>query len=416
MAKLDIVGLGELPELGQLPKRMLAQVVRPERFGDPREAFKVEEVPVPQPGPHEVVVAVMAAGVNYNNVWAARGTPIDVVAVRQRGGSLWDFHVGGSDASGIVYALGDAVETVRVGDEVVVHPGWWSPDDAWIRDGRDPMLAPSAKIWGYDAANFGAFAQFALAQEHQILSKPPQLSWEEAAASTLVGSTAYRMLFGWEPNVVHQDEVVLVWGGSGGVGSQAIQLAKRAGAIPVAVVSDEARGEYCMKLGAAGFIDRNRFDHWGVPPHWDDIDGQASWASDARSFGKSIWDIVGGRRNPALVVEHPGEATIPTSVFVCDTGGMVVICAGTTGYSAMVDLRYLWVPQKRLQGSHGTNDEQAQAYNKLLHDGVVDPCLGEVISFDDLPRAHYEMGEGIEVFGNRVALVGAKETGLGRNP
>ena len=201
MTKIDIVGLGELPALGILPKRMVAQVVRQDRFGDPRQAFRVEEVPVPTPGPHEVVIAVMAAGINYNNVWAARGVPIDVIAVRQRQGFPWDFHVGGSDASGIVYALGDAVKTIQVGDEVVVHPGWWDPDDRWLQAGRDPMLAPSARIWGYDATNFGAFAQFALAQEHQILPKPPQLNWEEAAASSLVGCTAYRMLFGWEPKI-----------------------------------------------------------------------------------------------------------------------------------------------------------------------------------------------------------------------
>jgi crotonyl-CoA carboxylase/reductase len=92
---------------------------------------------------------------------------------------------------------------------------------------------------------------------------------------------------------------------------------------------------------------------------------------------------------------------------------MVVICAGTTGYSATVDLRYQWVFQKRLQGSHGTNDEQAYAYNDLVCRGVVDPALGEVVPFGDIGRAHYEMGEGTEVFGNRVALVGAPTTGLG---
>ena len=413
MTTLDIVGLGELPELGQVPSRMLAQVVRPARFGDPRTAFQVEEVPVPTPGPREVLVAVMAAGVNFNNVWAARGVPVDVIAQRQRAGDTWDFHVGGSDASGIVYAVGNEVQNVRVGDEVVVHPGWWDSNDPSVLAGRDPMLAATAKIWGYDAANFGAFAQFALAQDHQILPKPPQMSWESAAASMLVGTTAYRMMFGWPPHTVKKDDVVLVWGGSGGVGSQAIQLANHVGALAVAVVSDDARGEYCVKMGAVGYIDRRKFDHWGIPPHWDDKEGQAKWASGARAFGKSIWDIVGSRRNPALVIEHPGESTIPTSVFVCDTGGMVVVCAGTTGYSAMVDLRYLWVPQKRLQGSHGTNDEQARAYNQLLHDGAIDPCLGEVMTFDDLPRAHYEMGEGIEVFGNRVALVGAPAPGLG---
>ncbi len=93
---------------------------------------------------------------------------------------------------------------------------------------------------------------------------------------------------------------------------------------------------------------------------------------------------------------------------------MVVICAGTTGYTASVDLRYHWVRQKRLQGSHGTNDEQAAAYNQLVCDGKIDPCLGSVYSFEDIGQAHYDMEAGLEVFGNRVALVGAPEKGLGR--
>jgi crotonyl-CoA carboxylase/reductase len=134
----------------------------------------------------------------------------------------------------------------------------------------------------------------------------------------------------------------------------------------------------------------------------------------ARAFGKEIWGILGERRGPDLVVEHPGQATVPTSLFVCEPGGLVVICAGTTGYDAVADLRYLWVRQKRLQGSHGTNDEQARAYNQLIRDGAIDPCLGRVIGFDELPAAHAAMGAGEEVFGNVVALVGAATAEDGR--
>lgn len=93
---------------------------------------------------------------------------------------------------------------------------------------------------------------------------------------------------------------------------------------------------------------------------------------------------------------------------------MVVICAGTTGYSASVDLRYHWVRQKRLQGSHGTNDPQAYAYNQLVVDGKIDPCLGKVYDFEGIGQAHYDMEEGLVVLGNRVALIGAAEAGLGR--
>jgi crotonyl-CoA carboxylase/reductase len=404
--------IAERPPVGQLPKQMLAQVIRRDRFGDPRSAFQIETVPVPDLQPDQVLIAVMATGINFNNVWAARGIPIDVIAVRQRQGEPWDFHVGGSDASGIVQATGSEVEDIKVGDEVVVHHGWWDRNDPWVTSGKDPMLAPSARIWGYET-NFGSFGQFTIAQAHQVLPKAPHLTWEQAAAPTLVGTTAYRMLFGWEGHTVQRDDVVLIWGGSGGLGSQAIQLVKAHGGIPVAVVSDEARGEFCKRLGAIGYINRKDFGHWGIPPHWTDAEGQKRWGTAVREFRNRLWEVIGEKRNPAIVFEHPGEATIPTSLYVCAIGGMIVICAGTTGYSAMVDLRYHWVHQKRLQGSHGTNDVQARAYNELVHRKVIDPALGRVGAFEDIPNMHFEMAEGIEVFGNRVCLVGASRPGLG---
>lgn len=412
----DSVSIGSLPGLGDVPKHMLAQVVRQGRLGEPSDAFRPEEIDTPQPGPGEVLIAVMAAGINFNNVWAARGVPIDVIAQRKKmTGIDVDFHVGGSDASGIVYALGDGVDSLSVGDEVVVHHGWWDQSDPWIQAGKDPMTSPSAHIWGYDwPRNYGSFAQFTIAQSHQVMPKADHLTWEQAACNSLVGTTAYRMLYGWPPHTVQPGDVVLVWGGSGGLGSQAIQLVKWGGGIPIAVVSDPAKGEYCMGLGAAGWIDRSEFSHWGSPPHWTDSQGQASWNVQARAFGKKVWDIVGERKNPAIVFEHPGEATIPTSEFVCADAGMIVICAGTTGYSSVIDLRYHWSRQKRLQGSHGTNDEQAFAYNDLVRDGVIDPALGRTLPFESIPAAHQEMMEGRHGVGNTAILVGAARPGEGR--
>jgi crotonyl-CoA carboxylase/reductase len=360
-----------------------------------------------------VLIAVMAAGINYNNVWAARGYPVDQVALRQKQGETEDFHVGGSDLSGVVYAVGDAVEGVTIGDHVVVHHGYWLPEDPWVQAGKVPMLAPSARIWGYDT-NYGSFGQFSRVQAHQILPKAEHLTWEEAAAPSLVGTTAYRMLHGWSPNTVQSGDVVLVWGGSGGLGSQAIQLAAHAGAIPVAVVSDDERGEYAQKLGAVGWINRRDYDHWGIPPRVDDAAGQKAWGASARAFGKRVSEILGERRDPAIVFEHPGQNTIPTSIYLCGTGGMVVICAGTTGYDAVVDLRYHWTRQKRFQGSHGTNDDQARAYNELVRHEAIDPCLGKVRPFSEIGAAHETMAKGEEVFGNAVNLVGASEPGQGR--
>jgi crotonyl-CoA carboxylase/reductase len=331
--------------------------------------------------------------------------------VHSRFGEPDDFHVGGSDAAGVVWAVGPGVTNVAEGDHVVIHCGQWDPDDPVVTAGGDPGFASTYRIWGYET-NWGSFAQFAKVQAHQCLPKAHHLAWEQAAAPTLVGATAYRMLLGWPPHVVQEGDVVLVWGGAGGLGSMAIQIVREMGGKAVAVVSSEDKAEFCLKLGAAGTIDRREFSHWGLPPHWADVDAYGQWAEGAKSFGKAIWDAVGERKSPRIVFEHPGEETIPTSIFVCDTGGMVVICAGTTGYNAVVDLRYLWMRQKRFQGSHFANDQQSAAFNQLVVDGRVEPCLSETFGFDEIGAAHQLMAENQHPEGNMAALVSAPSTDL----
>ena len=407
----DIYGVGEIPPIGEVPKRMFAQVIRPERFGDPEKAFQIEEIEVPEPGPEDALVLVMAAGINYNNVWAARGIPVDVTKVHGRFGEPTDFHIGGSDASGVVYATGDNVNTLKVGDRVVVHCGQWESDDPMVKAGEDPMFANSFRIWGYES-NWGSFAQFTKVQAHQCMPKAPHLTWEAAAAPTLVGATAYRMLTGWPPHAVRPGDAVLVWGGAGGLGSMAIQIVRELGGKPVAVVSSDDKGEFCKKLGAVGYINRKNFDHWGMPPHWTDAEGYNNWLAGAKGFGKALWDALGEKRSPRIVFEHPGEDTVPTSIFVADTGGMVVICAGTTGYSAVVDLRYHWMRQKRFQGSHFANDEQSNAFNDLVVAGKIDPCLSKTFSFEEIGTAHQLMFENRHPEGNMAALVVAPQQGL----
>ena len=168
MAVSNSPRLGVMPERGEVPPGMLAQLIRPERYGPPSSAFVEEEVATPLPGPGEVLVYVMAAGVNYNNVWAALGKPVDVIASRIKAGAEEPFHIGGSDASGIVWAVGEGVDSLSVGDEVVVHCGVWDPTDPWIVEGGDPIVSPSARIWGYET-NWGSFAQFTRVQAHQCL-------------------------------------------------------------------------------------------------------------------------------------------------------------------------------------------------------------------------------------------------------
>jgi crotonyl-CoA carboxylase/reductase len=408
----QLYDLGSAPPIGEVPEKMHAWLIREERFGEPIDSFQLEVVDVPAIGDDDVLVYVMAAGVNYNNVWAARGVPVNVIKARNKLGEPEDFHIGGSDASGIVYQIGKNVSNVKVGDEVVVHCGSWDQNCPWVNSGGDPMYSPSFKIWGYET-NYGSFAQFTRVQGHQCMPKPRHMTWEEAASYVLVAATAYRMLHGWGEHAVKKDDVVLIWGGAGGLGSMGIQIAKEAGAIPIAVVSDPAKYEFCHSLGARGCINRNDFDHWGMLPHWKDAVGYGNWLKGVRAFGAAIWDVLGEKRSPNIVFEHPGETTMPTSMFVCDTGGLVAICAGTTGYNATVDLRYVWMRQKRIQGSHFANDVQSYAMNKLAMEGKLDACMSRAFTFEELPAAHQLMHENKHPAGNMGILVGATEFGTG---
>ena len=405
MAK-KLYDIGDQPPLGEVPEQMHAWVIRQERFGEPVHSFKKEIVDVPEIGEDEVLVYVMAAGVNYNNVWAATGVPQDVIAARKKAGEAESFHIGGSDASGIVYKVGSKVSNVSVGDEVVIHCGTWDPNCPVVRSGADPVSSPTFRSWGYET-NYGSFAQFTRVQAHQCLPRPKHLSWASSASYMLVGASAYRMLTGWGRHAVRPNDVVLVWGGAGGLGSMAIQITRAMGGVPIAVVSSDDKMEYCKRIGAKGCINRRRFGHWGIPPHWKDQVGYTKWRAEARAFGEAIWEVLGERRNPRIVFEHPGEATIPTSIFVCQRGGMVVICAGTTGYNATVDLRYLWTRQKRLQGSNFADDDQARALNDLVASRRVNPCTSRVFSWDDLAVSHQLMAANRHPYGNMAVLVGA---------
>jgi crotonyl-CoA carboxylase/reductase len=407
----DLYELGEAPPLGHVPAQMHAQVIRAERFGEPRKAFQHEVIQTPSIGPDECLVYVMAAGVNFNNVWAGLGSPVNVIAARNKAGEPEDFHIGGSDLSGIVYAVGENVTNVKVGDEVVAHCGTWDVHAPEVLSGEDPMYSPSFRIWGYET-NWGSFAQFTKVQAHQLLPRPKHMTWEASAAYMLVGATAYRMLHSWTPHTIKEGDVVLVWGAAGGLGSMALQLCKLAGARAVAVVSNESKYEYCKRLGAVGCINRRDFNHWRRLPNWEQTEEMNEFNAGARAFGKAIWDALGERKNPRIVFEHPGQDTVPTSIFVADTGGMVVICAGTTGYNADVDLRYLWMRQKRLQGSHFANDVQAKAFNDLALDGKIDPCLSQVFPFDGTGDCHQVMYENRTVYGNMAILVGAPREGM----
>ena len=194
------------------------------------------------------------------------------------------------------------------------------------------------------------------------------------------------------------------------------QITREFGGIPIAVVSDESKYEFCLQLGAKGVINRREFDHWGRLPDVDDAEAFGEWMNGARGFGRAFWGALGERRSPAIVFEHPGEATIPTSIFMTDNGGMTVICAGTSGYNADVDLRYLWMRQKRLQGSHYASVEECAELNDYVAQGRIDPALSRTFSFGEVGESHQLMYENRHPPGNMAILVGAPREGMTEFP
>jgi crotonyl-CoA carboxylase/reductase len=281
----------------------------------------------------------MAAGVNYNRIWAAMGKPVSVFDVHHH-----DYHVPGSDASGVVWAVGSMVKRWRVGDEVVVHCNQDDGDDAEC-NGGDPMLSSTQRIWGFETPH-GSFAQFAVVQGRQLVERPKHLTWEASASYMLTLATAYRMLLGHPPHTLRPGMNVLVWGAAGGLGSMAIQLVHMAGANAIGVISDDSKRDFVMSLGAKGVINRTEFKCWGPLSSVAEGEAYAPYLKEVRRFGKAIWNITGDKNDVDLVFEHPGETTFPVSCFVVKRGGMVVICAGTTGFNLTMDARFVWMRQK----------------------------------------------------------------------
>ncbi len=403
--KKDLYEIGEIPPLGHVPKQMYAWCIRRERHGEPDEAMQVEVVDVPVLDSHEVLIMVMAAGVNYNGVWASLGIPISVFDVHKA-----DYHIAGSDAAGIVWAVGSKVKRWKVGDEVVVHCNQDDGDDEEC-NGGDPMNSPSQRIWGYETPD-GSFAQFCNVQSQQVMPRPRHLTWEESGCYILTLATAYRMLFGHRPHILRPGHNVLVWGASGGLGTMAIQLIATAGANAIGVISDEDKRDIVLSLGAKGVINRKEFDCWGQLPDVADTAGYGDYMKRCRAFGKAIWEFTGKGNDVDFVFEHPGEQTFPVSCFVVKRGGMEVFCAGTTGYNLTMDARFVWMRQKRIQGSHFANLKQAAQANSLMVDRRLDPCMSEVFSWLDIPRAHVKMRKNQHKPGNMAVLVQAKRPGM----
>lgn len=362
---------------------------------DPRKSLHVGEVPTPELAPDEVYIAPMASSINFNTVWTSIFEPLPTFGFLDRLGreSVWgarharDYHVVGSDASGVVLQVGSAVRNWKPGDQVVVHCNHVDDQDPSAHN--DSMLAANQRIWGFET-NFGGLAELAVVKANQLMPKPSHLSWEESAVNALCASTSYRMLVGDHAARMKQGDIVFIWGATGGIGAYAAQLVLNGGGIPVGVVSSPERAAILHDMGVEHVIDRaaENYRFW-KDEHTQD---EGEW----RRLGKKVRSLVGD--DPDIVFEHPGRQTMGASVFIAKRGGTIVTCAATSGYMLEFDNRHLWMKLKRIVSSHFANYQEAWEMNRLIDRGAIQPVMSEVFPLDQVGDAalkvHKNQAEG----------------------
>jgi crotonyl-CoA reductase len=406
-----------------VPKSYRGMVVRkdeqqmfaglPSRDKDPRRSLHLDEVPTPEVGPGEAVVAVMASSINFNTVWTSIFEPVSTFGFLEKYGRLSEltrrhdlaYHVVGSDLAGVVLAVGAGVTKWKAGDEVVAHCLSVELEDPQGHD--DTMMDPQQRIWGFET-NFGGLAELALVKSNQLMPKAAHLTWEEAASPGLVNSTAYRQLVSRNGGAMKQGDTVLIWGASGGLGSYATQYALNGGAIPVCVVSSPEKAEIVRRMGAELVIDRSAEGY----RFWKDERTQDP--KEWQRFGKKIRELTGGE-DIDIVFEHPGRETFGASVYVTKKGGTITTCASTSGYLHEYDNRYFWMNLKRIVGSHFANYKESWEANRLIGRGLIHPTLSKVYPLEQTGQAAYDVHRNLHQ-GKVGVLCLAPTEGLGVRP
>ncbi len=345
-----------------MPAQMRAAIFS--EFGGP-EVVRIREVPVPEPGPGQVRLRVEAASMNHLDLWVRRGLPVETPMP----------HIGGSDIAGTVDALGPGVTGVPEGARVVVDP---SLDYDWY-DGQERGA-------GFERRRFrilgehtqGGFAEYAVVPAANLLPIPEGFSSEAAAAAGLVFVTAWRGLI--HRAGLRAGERVLVTGGSGGVGTAAIQIAKMAGAKVYVLTSGSKNVDRARELGADVVYDRTRVE----------------------DFSREIWQDT-GKKGVHVAFDAVGEAVWQQCLKALGVGGRLVTYGATTGARGSTEIRVVFWKQLSILGSTMGKPAEFREVMGLVFARRLRPIIHEVLPLDQARRAH-EMLEGGGVFGKLVLV------------
>jgi len=329
------------------------------------EVLEYADVSDPTIKANQVLVEVKACALNHLDIWARGGLPGIKIPLP---------HILGNDVAGVVREVGDLVSWVHAGDEVMLQPGVSCGHCPECLSGRD-NLCRDYNILGYGLD--GGYAQLVAAPAVNVIPKPKNLSWEEAAALPLVTVTAWHMLV--TRASLQPGEDVLVHAAGSGVGSIGIQVAKLRGARVIATASSEEKLLKARELGADEVVNYSRED----------------WPKEVKRLTN--------KRGVDVVFEHTGAATWPGSISSLKSNGRLVTCGATSGFAAQTDLRQVFYRHLTILGSFmGSKAELLEAM-KFIESGKIRAVVDQILPLAEARRAH-ELMQNRAQFGKLVLV------------
>ena len=332
--------------------------------------LKIKNLPNPEPRSDEVVFKVISAGLNYDDIWGMRGKPLAIPLP----------HISGTDAAGIVTAIGEDVKNIKVGDRVVSHGNMSCRVCKACTDGRE-FDCKKRTIWGFETGPlWGGYCQFTHLPEVNVLKIPEGVSYDDAAAASMTLLTSWHMLVGRAK--IQPGQLVLIMGGSSGIGTFGIQIAKLFGCIVIATASPD-KLDKCLELGADFAVDHRKDD----------------WHKEVRAIAKKIPKPHGDVLGVDVIFEHIGGSHWNKELTLLNYGGTIVTTGATTGYDAKTDLRHIFFKGINILGStQGTRSELEEGFY-WMSKGKIKSVIDSVYSLDDAVKAHNKMLNGKGLFG-----------------
>ena len=322
---------------------------------DPTKVVKIEDIDVPKIKANEVLIKVESASYNYNDLWAIWGDPVKTPLP----------HISGSDVAGTVVEIGEDATKFKVGDRVVSHSNMSCRICEQCTAGRE-YDCKERTIWGFQTGPlWGGFAQYTHLPEVNVAKLPENVSFEDAAAISMVGMTAWHMLVGRARIIPGQ--TVLIMGGTSGVGMAGIQIAKLYNCNVIATAGNQQKMDKCLELGADNVVNHR----------------EADWYKKVREITK--------KEGVDVVFEHIGKNVFPQEVGLLKMGGTLVATGATTGYDSTLDLRYLFFKGTNLLGStQGTKAELEQVIY-WLSKNKIKPLIATTLPFSNMVEGHVMM-------------------------